>query len=426
MLIQQPQDKQSSALASYKKDSYNYITRDIQFRLRECFFGLGIRYLYFHERDNTLLISNISNGIVHLLNLSNGIFRSYNSHGSSVRKIKVFNNEIITGGWDGAVRITNYFTLKERLMLGDRYMGRCPGFHITPDGKHIYSYSYDSDFFPPGKVLTNMVRKWSLDNGKLLKSIPASKIQHTVRKGGSVISLNNRLYVCSDCGYFRIFNLQTSKLIKDIVTQHDFVSLTPMVQYNLILAYDSEGFVHFFNTIKNEIEFSVRGHASHIMCLKIHPKNQDIVVSASSDGTVKFWQMPGFSLINTVENYHRDIWSLVIFNDRLVIGNIEGEICVYDIRDLTDIQFLGRIVLAKESFVVQAMGSKKFYTNNITEMEVFNGNGETRITGKEAEYLLGESNDLNVLRELFGIEDRMNKQIGDKIKNIPQLQERFF
>jgi WD40 repeat protein len=423
MLTKQFNEKQSYNLVAYKNKSFDNFTKEYQFKLNKNFLGLGIRYLHYFEKDNTLLISNISNGIVHLINLSNGSFRSFLNHTATVRKIRIFNNEIITSSWDSTVRVTNYLSMKQRLKLTDRTMGRCPFFNISPDGKYLFSFTYDSDVVPLG--VANTVRKWSFESGNLLRVVSASTDYKNERRSGSIIMYADKLYVCCDNGYFRIFKMQSGRLIKQINTEADFRSMTSLFHYHYLLASDWDGYVHFFNLKYNRIDFKIKCHNTDILCIRVHPKRPDIIITSSMDGVIKFWKMPGFELIKSIEIDHSDLWSMVFINDRLAIGNADGEICIYDIRDIDNIQFKGRLVLAERSYVVQAIGTKMFFTNDLSKMEVYRDKEADKIEGKESLHLLSQSNNIMVLRELFGMEDNTHGQLNDHFKFMPLLQDSF-
>ena len=421
MLTQQFKEKQSNALISYKRESFEYLTREYQYKLKEGFQGLGIRYLTYCKKDQTLLISNISNGRVHLLNLYSGGLRSFVNHSATVRKIILFNDEIYTASWDGTVRATNYLTLQQRRIMTQFAMGRCPFINISPDGKYLFSFTYDSDIIPFG--VANIVRKWDMKSGKLLKVLVASAEQIGTAKSGAIIIHQGQLYVCSNSGYFRIFDMATGKRIKEIRTGSDFRSMTSVLHYNFLLASDWEGYIHFFNLESKSIDFKMKCHNTDIFCIRVHPGNPDIIFTSSADGVIKVWEMPGFVLLNTILANHNDLWSMVFINDHLVIGNIDGEIQVYDIADVRHISYKGRIVLSDQSFVVQAVGSKMFYTNDISAVEVYREPDNNKVTGKESEYLLGQGNNLMVLRGLFGLEDRIKGLLPGNNKLFPLIPE---
>jgi WD40 repeat protein len=399
------QEKQSKALLSFEKLSFEYLTREYNINLKEDFPSVGIRYMTYYEKEQTLLISNISNGRVQLLNLANGSFRSFIIHSATVRKIIMFNDEIYTASWDGSIGVTNYSTLQQRIKLTDRTMGRCPFINISADGEYLFSFSYDSDKVPV--LLTNRVRKWALQSEKLIKVMAASEIDGGKCKSGSIIIYQDKIYVCGDTGYFRIFDMKSGRMINEIITDSDFRSMTSIFHYHYILASDWQGYIHFMNLNNDCIDQKKKCHNADILCMRVHPTNPDIIITTCADGEIRVWEMPGFNLIQTIATYHKDLWSMVFIRDRLLVGNIDGEIQVYDMSDVRNIQYKGRIVLSGKSFVAQAEDSKMFFTNDLSVMEVYREPDNTLITGKESEHLLFQSNNLLVLRELFRTDDKM-------------------
>jgi len=422
MLTRQDKDRQTTIMASYLRESFDHLTRDYVYKLKAGYPALGIRYLHYYERDHTLLASNITNARVHLLNISTGNFRSFLNHSATVRKIRVFNGEIYTSSWDGSVRATNYHTLQEKMRLTERSMGRCPFFNISPDGRYLYSFTYDSDVIPLG--VANSVRKWDLRTGKLQMIVAASTEQKSYRKSGSIIFYENRLYVSCNSGFFRIFDLNSGRLIKEMSTSADFRSMTAMFHHQYLLASDWDGYIHFLNLKTNRFDHMVKCHNTDILCMRLHPRNPDIIFTSSSDGVIKVWKMPGFILLNTILVDSSDLWSMVFINDHLLTGNIDGEIRVYDINDLSNIRYKGRIVLSDRSFVAQATGSRMFYTNDISAMEVYK-EPDAVVSGKESEYLLDQGNNLMALRELLGVEDTLNGLPSGKHHFMPLLAASF-
>ena len=418
MLIKYNDNRQSQIMVSYLKESFEHATMDCHYRLKPDFPSLGLRYLHYYEQDHTLIMANIHHGKVYLLNLLTGNFRSFLVHNQSVRKVRMFNGEIYTSSWDGSVCATNYYTLKNRIRFTDRTMGRCPFFNINPEGTYLYSFSYDSDIIPLS--MANSVRKWNMKTGNLEHLMAASTEQKSGRRSGSIIFYKNRLYVSCNSGYFRIFDQKTGGLIREIHGNADYRSMMALFHHNYLLASDWDGYIHFLNLKTNRIDFVLKCHNTDILSMRIHPYDRDVIFTSSYDGVIKVWKMPGFVLLNTIITAHTDLWSMVFINDRLVIGNVDGEISVYDIKDLLSIKFLGRLVLSDKAIVAQAMGVKQFYTNNPSAMEVYRED-EGVIEGKDAEYLADQGNNLMVLRDLFGIEEADGDIHGNKWGFTPLL-----
>ena len=397
-------------MASFSRESFDHLTRDCQYRLKPDYPSLGIRYLHYHAPDHTLIMCNIHHGQVHLLNLLTGHFRSFIPHRATVRKARVFNGDIYTSSWDGTVRVSHYHSLRETMILTDRTMGRCPFFNISPDGAHLYSFSYDSDMIPMG--VANSVRKWCLGTGRLVKLMAASAEQKSYRRSGSIIFYGGRLHVCSNSGYLRVFDMNTGRLIKDVPTNADFRAMMALFHYGYILASDWDGNIHFFNVETLMVDYILKCHHAEMLCMRLHPQNPDIIFTSSIDGVIKVWRMPGFEPLGSVLTGHDQLWSMVFVNDRLLSGNDDGEIRVYDISDLMHLKCLGRIVLSGNSFVAQSLSIKKFYTNNIADMEVYNPEG-LQPGQKVKDYLLGRGNSLEVLTGMFGLDALSGNMTGN-------------
>lgn len=410
MLIKLNNERGAAITASINRESFDHLTSDCHYMLMPDYPSLGIRYLHYHASDHTLIICNIHHGQVHLLNLLTGYFRSFFPHKASVRKARVFNGSIYTSSWDGTVRISHYHSLIETMTLTDRTMGRCPFFNISPDGAHLYSFSYDSDMIPMG--VANSVRKWCLGTGRLINLMAASAEQKSTRRSGSIIFYGDRLYVCSNSGYFRVFDIKTGLLVKDVPTHADFRAMMALFHYGYILASDWDGNIHFFNVETLKVDHILKCHNAEMLCMRLHPHNPDIIFTSSFDGVIKVWRMPGFELLGSVLTGHDQLWSMVFVNDRLLSGNNDGEIRVYDIGDLLNLKYLGRIVISGKSFVAQSLISKKFYTNNIADMEIYRADGP-QPGQKEKDYLLGRGNSLEVLTGMFGLDALSSNMTGN-------------
>ncbi len=193
-LVSSNKFEELSSLMKYENDFRDKYSNEYDIRLAGNFGGLSLRYVYFYEKDKTLLISNTSNGNVHLINLQTGSFRTFANHRTTVRKIAVLNNDIITSSWDGTICFSNYYSLKPVKILKDKYMGRCPYFNVTPDKRFLLSFTYDSDKIP--EESGNVLRKWSLKTGKVLKNVKASDEMYSSCKSGAVLIHRNRIYTC--------------------------------------------------------------------------------------------------------------------------------------------------------------------------------------------------------------------------------------
>lgn len=409
------------SLARYRNEWLEYLSGDYEFHLREDFSWPPIRYLHYYEKDHTLLVANTSNGSVMVINLNTGSSRIFNNHNTTVRKIAVLKNRIITASWDGTICLSDYYTLKPQMILSDKHMGRCPYFNITADQRFLLSFTYDSDKIP-GET-GNVLRKWSLKTGKVLQKAPASHEMYSSCKSGSILIHKNRIYTCSDSGYFKVFDSRRYDTILQVKNNINFRTMTAFFDYNYILASDWNGNMHFFNIRSNRFERQVKCHTGDLYCIRRHPGNPEVVITASSNGTVKFWQLPAFVEISSILTGSIDLWSMVFINGHLVMGNINGNILVYEISDPENVVYKGSMALSGNRFVAFPALAGSFYTNDLSSLELHRKSGDRMVDPRESEYILGKLNNIKALKELFGQLDERDRLLVEDFRFLPQLSE---
>jgi WD40 repeat protein len=430
-----------------------------------CFFKIkrtesqfGIRSVFYDNTNQTLLISNVSNGKIYILNLVTAKLEILDNHNATVRKVRVVGDEIISASWDNSVRVFNKHNLTLRLILTTGNMGRCPGFQVSPDYKYVYSFSYDSDVDSNAE---NVVRKWSLKTGRLLKEYTNTGKHFAMTRSGGVFLYKNLVGVCSDSGYLNFFNARTGKLMKSNYKPHTVFRSSVCIGDYAFLA-DVSGHLHKFS-IKHQVFMRViqYAHQSDLTSLS-HLKKGGIeyIVSTGFDGTVKFWNFPDLNLVNEVETPWGK-WSFTFIGENtLVASDLKGRLLIYDITNLKKIKPKGVVQLfANGEFVAykdKTLGQtpiKRFFTNDLNllstfkcefteedfmqnpdllkpEMESSDGMGSSvtkyeEITGKQSEYILSANNSIEVFHELFkDASSALEKEFTD-LRLTPLLQEKF-
>ncbi len=230
----------------------------------------------------------------------------------------------------------------------------------------------------------------------------------------------------SDSGYFRVFDGRTYDLIYNKPDGPNFRTMVSLFDYNYILASDWSGNIHFFNIRTNRFDARIKSHNGDVYCVRRHPVIPDIVITSSSNGSIRFWKMPGFLEVNYIHTQKPDLWSMAFINDHLAVGNIDGEVMVYDISDPGNVHYKGKISLSQHSFVAQPVNSNLFFTNNKSKLEVRRKSDNSRILGKEAEYVLDKQNDLKAFKELFGLKNDEEALYNKNIRFIPQFSENAY
>ncbi len=406
---------------------------------------IGLRYIHYDQANQTLLTSNVNNGNVYIMNLITGKLDVLDNHKTTVRKVAVFGNEIITASWDNSIRVFNRQLLKPRLVLTTENMGRCPTFEVSNDYKWVYSFSYDSD---KNMNKENIVRKWSLKTGRLLKEYKETGSHFALTRSGSLFIYKKELVVASDSGYLNFFDIKTGKLSKSNYLPRTIFRSTINVGDYAFLA-DLAGHLHKFSIKDQMFEAKVNyAHKSDVTNIKSFIKGgQYYIITTSFDGAVKIWSYPDLNLISEIVSPFGK-WAMTIIGERtLIAGDLNGSLLIYDISNIKKIKARGVIRLFSGGSYLAYLDNnhgqtpiKQFYTNDLSLMDAYKGKpnekdfqqlpwylrpivevdndperSNEKITGKQAEYVLNACNNIDVLHKLFpGINKQLHMEIACK------------
>ncbi len=358
-----------------------------------------LRSLFYYNTEDTLLVSHARSNRVHLLNLETGRLRWFDNHGTSVRSIKVSNNEIVTGSWDGSVGVTCFESLKLRMKLTEKTMGRCPDAVTSPENDFVYSYSYDSDKDPMCK--SNTVRQWKIADGKLgnVLHLPGEHLKS--RRCGSCEVYDNHLYVASDTGYLNLYDCGNWNLIAEEFCSELLAAMCILPSLNLLAVGSSNGSIFLCDLGSLKIRSRIKAHSGALNQLLLHPGNPEIMISASFDGMVKMWHLPDLELLGSINTNGENLWCVTIVNDMLITGGEGGDILIFDICNLNDIKLKGTLVISEKSYAYIPFEKKSFYASDLSIVSVKRDIDGIVITDQYSEYLLNSSCDFSTFRELF-------------------------
>lgn len=422
MLSELVQSNYSDAII-LRKSFTDTLCEGYLFGQKEDLINPGTRSVFYYQAEHSLLVSHVSSNRVHVINFLTGKIRWFDHHGTTVRNLHVRNHEIISAGWDGRVCVTNFDTLKARLILTEPNMGRCPEAIISPDGRFAYSYTYDSDKNPA--CTTNIVRKWSLADGELMNVFNLSGTHIGGRRCGACSILNNRLYIVSSTGYLEVFNCSTDQKENGFFFNDEFQSICASPFSNNVLFAGNKGDIYTYDTNAQEFTQFVKAHNHDVTELLVHPENPEILFSISFDGTLKIWELPGLKLIGSVDVQRNYLWTLTIVNDLLLTGGDEGQIWVYDIKDLSNVVLKGKIVVLDQSYLYLPVGSSTFYTSDPDNMQVSKAGTGEPLTGQYADYLLNSCNNFRLFQHLFSSKSPESQSIEDGYKIRLQIPQSF-
>jgi WD40 repeat protein len=402
-------------------DTYNFEIKRKQ--------NLGVRFVFYDKSNHTLIISYSDTSRVHLLNLLTGKLRFFDHHGNTVRNINVTSNseEIVTASWDGSICVTNAYDLKLRLKLTEKEMGRSP--HAAISQENIFSYTYDSDRNVERR--SNSVRQWNLANGQLVNTFILRGTHLASRRCGSCEVYNGHLYSVSDTGYLEVYNILNSSELKIEKFFNDLLqSLCIIPEFNMLALAGDDGNIHICDLSCKVITRKIKAHRFYISQLFRHPGKPDIIVSVSWDSTVKFWRLPvkysiwksnDLELIGTVNvEGENSLWSATIINNLLVCGGESSNIQIFDVQNMAEPKFKGKLDLSKDSFALLS-DSNTFFTNNLSMMQVRNKDKTHINDEKLADYVLRANNNFKVFRDLFSTEEKKMEELQNKSTGFLQL-----
>lgn len=371
----------------------------------------GTRFLFYDQKESTLLISHVSNGRVHLINLKNGKMRWFDHHLNTVRSVQTTgrNSEIVTASWDGTCMVTSFDTLEKRLILTENDMGRSPYIAVSQQNDFVYSYSYDSDKNPERK--SNTVRKWNLADGRLVQKIILSDAHLAQRRCGSVEAYLGKLYVVSDTGYLEIYDLNTGKLVVKQFFNDLLPTLCIIPSLNMIALSGDNGDIYICS-VAGKLVTKIKAHNYYISEIMVHPNKPDTLLSVSHDGTLKIWKLSKLKnllwpkleleLIVTirVKNYE-SLWTVTVCNDLILCGGDRGEIEIYNIKNTTA-EFAGKLfVFNNNQFAMIPADKKKFFASDLSLIQVRQKIDGRPVYGQLADYLLKTTCDFKIFRDLF-------------------------
>lgn len=412
---------QYPSTVSGSPDFLGHLLGEYQYRIRDCIPGAGVRNLYYDAAEDTLIISNIATRRVHLINLTTGTLRWHDHHETTVRHITRYRNDIITCSWDGTVRMVDFHTLSERLVLTQRRMGRSPFVTVTSDGKYLFSFSYDVEKDPLCR--TNIVRQWSYPAGEMLRIFAHTGVHKSGTRSGVCLPVGDRLYIISNSGYLNLFDLPSGRLVKETSIAGDFRTMCMIPEFDLIVASETHGSVFLYNLTTNRIFASWRIHQNDITCIKVPPGRPQYLITCSFDGTVKIWEMPGFHFICVLPIDHHELWVVEFIGDLLVVGSTSGYLYFYDISDISAIRYKAKLFLSDQAFALFPEDLNQFYSNDLTIFEISHRVDPTPLGEKEADYLLQLFNSRNALEQVFGRGNPLGESGTDHPKIIRQIPE---
>jgi WD40 repeat protein len=398
------------------------LLKGYHFEIKQGISPTDVRSLYYYKSDNTLLLSHAMNNRVHLLTLGDGKLKWFDHHGTSVRSIKVKNDRILTGSWDGSIGLTCMESLKLLHRLTEKKMGRCPDAVFSQENEFAYSFTYDTDKDP--EYVSNTVRKWKLADGTLDKVLFLPGVHLSGRRCGSCEEYEKKLYVTSDTGHICKYDSLTGILLAEEICSELIAAICILPSFGLLAVGSNNGSIFICDLNSLKIKFRINAHTDAINQLLLHPGNPELMVSASFDGTVKIWHLPDLELIGSVKADHRGLWTVTIINNMLLTGGECSDIKIFNIEKPNDPKPEGTLVITGRSCAYISEDKKSFYASDPSTISVLRDDDDIIVTDQFSEYLVNVSSDLNLLRDLFMPENIKVIATGKESVNRKALTEK--
>ena len=230
--------------------------------------------------DGTLLVSGSRDTTVKLWDVqTGGIVKTFSGHNRVVRSVSILAEAAIiaSGSVDGTIQLWNIQT------------GECQSV-IRQQGK-VYHVSFSP--MEPYHLISrsgSKVRRWNM-NG--------SQIGRTADSSGIALSLDGTKFALFNQGIMTVQNSRTEAIMTKFHIPHGLITYCFSPDSKLVTA-NTSGTIHIWditNSDPHPIE-ALKGHANHIRALGLSSPSS--LISASQDGSVKFWQI-GTSSINQPE-----------------------------------------------------------------------------------------------------------------------------
>ena len=417
------QSKEHNAVTIYRKTFSDHLCDEYRFDLNTREISSGTRSVFYYQEENSLLVSHTDSSKVHVINLMTGKIRWFDHHSTTVRSVVVVNHKIITASWDGTVCITDFNSLALEMVLTEKTMGRCPQAIVSSDFRTVYSYSYDSDKDPA--CTSNTVREWSMSNGSLNRIIRLPGEHLRSYRCGSCLIYQGKFYAVSNSGYFHAIDCATGKIVHEYRSSEELQSLCVIPLKHIILVTGNSGNIYQFDTSKLKLIRIVKAYQNKIMHIMGHPENQKILLTSGYDGNLKILQLPDLELLSSTEVEQSCLWSITTIGNMMITGGVNGALWVYDISDPRNVIPKGKIHVMDQSYAYISENRSSFYTSDLNLIKVVKADTKEQAELQFGQYLANSRNNLNVIRDLFGLKDPENKSSAYSNREMFQLPESF-
>lgn len=272
--------------------------------------------------------------------------KTLEGHEESVNALAITKNVILSGGFDGCIRVWDFEGKLERTIKD--FNGAVTDIYITKDHqKMVFAcnprtiYIYDLNTYTEIKKLDSVnfrvndifltndekrliaagnrtIGQWNFNTFVFEKAIEGFESEIT----SQIISPNKRMiiFATTDCK-LKVWDFKRGLVLQNQLHKKHITELIMLSDNLTIISASKDKFIIVFNLKTRKIIHKLKAHSDWINALAINNK-ENLLLSASDDNTIKVWNFPDCILKQTFQlELSCSIYGLTLFsNENLLIA----------------------------------------------------------------------------------------------------------
>ncbi|UCH92495.1 MAG: PQQ-binding-like beta-propeller repeat protein [Candidatus Aminicenantes bacterium] len=240
-------------------------------------------------------------------------------HSKSVNSVITTGKLIVSGSYDGTVKVWDMESGKELRSFNDNIYGVR---RIAVAGKTIISGASDQE---------GTIKSWDMESGRethifagLIEGVRSIAIEAQTAAFGTIQ------------GTIQLWNVETGKKIRNL-KGHDKQVNRVVIAGNTIVSGAADGTVKSWDLGSGRELHVFKGHTNAIKSLAVSGKT---IAAGASDGSIKLWDRQSGREIKSLPRYIDSINSLALLGHTIVFGAEDGCIKLWDIETGKEIHTL--------------------------------------------------------------------------------------
>lgn len=267
--------------------------------------------------EHNLILSIGADHSLHLFNIATGklihSFKGHQDYISCITTIRDVNMIIISGSWDGSVKI---WSLDKKKLVRN--------FEAHSLGVNSITY-LDKGLMASGGM-DNLIKIWNLKKGKVVHELKG----HAGPISGLIYLKNDILASSSWDSRIRIWNIKTGECLYTLYGHSKMILTMIEIESEIIASGGEDNRIIIWNALMGKNLITLNGHKDKVTCL-VYLAN-GWLASGSKDKTVRIWNVNYGIQIHHLEGHKAMIHTLIDLKDDLLASiGYDGLIHVWDI-----------------------------------------------------------------------------------------------